>query len=116
MDLVAKDQPIAKHYPVTSDCMKSQKTTDAVLVPDLSRNQSKGTNEKFEEWALDIYEWLSLVAIGSPRVLADDSVEPYLSRYQVPGADPENAFEMVALMWRGVIPCKWIRSLFIELR
>ncbi|ERT01425.1 hypothetical protein HMPREF1624_02671 [Sporothrix schenckii ATCC 58251] len=43
-----------------------------------------------EEAVTELYEWLSLVRLGSPRVHAADSIDPYLSRYQVPGSSSDD--------------------------
>ncbi|KFA63918.1 hypothetical protein S40285_03779 [Stachybotrys chlorohalonatus IBT 40285] len=39
-----------------------------------------------EEVATDIYEWLSLIRLDSPRVEVHDKIDPYLSQYSAPGS------------------------------
>lgn len=69
-----------------------------------------------EEAVVELYEWLSLVRLGSPRVAAADRVDPYLSRYQVPApaADdsrpplpPPPAGDVCTLRWRGFFSPTW---------
>lgn len=67
----------------------------------------------FEELATDLYEWLSLVRLSSPRVEATDKIDPYLSGYRVPGDDPgANAVRRVS--WRGFIPGAWVRDTLVK--
>lgn len=78
------------------------------------------SDEDFQDWSLETYEWLSLVGIESPRVLVGDSVDPFLSRYQLSsprGDSPENlkALNMVSTTWTGFLPAQWIRSLLTSL-
>ena len=72
----------------------------------------------FEGWALDIYEWLGLVALQSPRVQASDNIDPYLSRYHIPAADNEfpKPCNLVTLSWKALLPASWVRDLFITLK
>ncbi|KAL1857269.1 hypothetical protein Plec18167_004747 [Paecilomyces lecythidis] len=57
-------------------------------------------------------EWIALVSLGSPRVVAGDSVDPYLSRYSVPQVELSKPSDLVSLKWRGLIPAHWINQLF----
>ncbi len=72
-------------------------------------------NGFFEDWALERQEWLGLVALQSPRVRADDEIDPYLSRYSVPDSGSAMVSDLVVLQWSGFIPALWIRSLWIRL-
>ena len=65
---------------------------------------------------MEIYEWLSLVGLQSPRVVLGDAIDPYLSRYQVPNDNSENTMNLVTLTWTGFLPAQWVRGLFAELR
>ena len=113
--IAARDVPITKHYPVTKECSPQQKTTERVRVPNLSAPRTSDYKDDFEEWALETYEWLSLVAMESPRILSEDTIDPFLSRYQVPQSDSGKAFTMVTLTWTGFIPAFWIKNLMVFL-
>ena len=110
------ERPIAKHYPVPHICSPHLATSQAVLVPDLGHSHHASPYYEFEHWCLETYEWFSLVAAGSPRVLRGDIVDPFLSRYQVPDANAEKSLNLVTLTWIGLIPATWIRALFMELK
>ena len=96
-------------------CSPQQKTTERVRVPNIRPPLTSDLDEDFEDWALETYEWLSLVALESPRILPDDSIDPFLSRYQTPQNDSGKALNMVTLTWTGFIPAIWIMHLFIFL-
>lgn len=83
---------------------------------DLDHNKSLGSNDSFEDWALDTHEWLGLVAVDSPRILKGDSIDPFLSRYEIPGNNSGAILNMVTLTWTGFIPADKIRALFIDIR
>ena len=110
------ERPIAKHYPVPHICSPHLATSQAVLVPNLAHSHRASSYYELEHWSLETYEWLSLVAAGSPRVLRGDTVDPFLSRYQVPDANAEKSLNLVTLTWIGLIPATWIRALLLELK
>jgi len=65
----------------------------------------------FEESAADLYEWLSLVRLGSPRVEFGDNADPYLSRYQVPmSPDGPQTLKLRRVTWRGFMPSTWAHA------
>ena len=113
--MIAQDLPIAKHHPVTKDCLPQLTVTEGVHVPILSTAPALDCDDDFEDWALETYEWLSLVGLKSPRIVVNDAIDPFLSRYQVPDSDLGKIFNMVALTWTGLIPVSWIMQLFIHL-
>ncbi|EPE10594.1 ribonuclease p 40kda subunit [Ophiostoma piceae UAMH 11346] len=63
-----------------------------------------------EEATTELYEWLSLVRLGSPRVKAGDDIDPYLSRYAVPGSDAGGLVatgDVSVLRWTGFFSPTW---------
>ena len=67
-----------------------------------------------EEATTELYEWLSLVRLGSPRVKAGDDIDPYLSRYTVPGSDAGSdagglaaTGDVSVLRWTGFFSPSW---------
>lgn len=112
---VAKEAPITQHHPVAKECPPQQKFFEKIRVPDFSHPQSSDSGDGFEDWALETYEWLSLIAIESPRVCSEDTIDPFLSRYQVPDYDSGKISRLVTLTWTGLIPNCWVRRLFIFL-
>lgn len=94
-------------------------STPNLRVPDMtppSYGPKKGTDierETWEEWALDLNEWLSLASIPAQRLFASDSVDSYLSAYAVDG---ELSAPLKKLSWKGFIPAAWILKLWESLR
>ncbi|KAK8096778.1 hypothetical protein PG999_012722 [Apiospora kogelbergensis] len=96
---------------VTGDCH--------TLIPVITPPQSslcKGGKLDLEEFATDMYEWLSLVRLDSPRITAGDTIDPYLSRYSVPNYqdDPKPA-TLCKVSWQGFIDPNWTRQLLVDL-
>jgi ribonucleases P/MRP protein subunit RPP40 len=64
-----------------------------------------------EEAVTELYEWLSLVRLGSPRIQAADNIDPYLSRYQVPVSSDDDATapsdDICTIRWRGFFSPTW---------
>ena len=111
--IIAKDAPIKKYHPVTKECSRRQSTPEKVQVPNLGALHSSDYDDDFEDWALETYEWLGLVAMESPRIFPEDTIDPFLSRYQVPHNDSGKPLNMVTLTWTGFIPASWLTHLFI---
>ena len=108
-------EPIDKHHPSRVSCLPTSIRTPAVLVPGLSTPPTHTVSSSdFEEWALEMHEWLGLVALQSPRVQANVSIDPYLCRYQVPNHEDAIATDLVIMGWTGFLPAEWVRSLFVS--
>ncbi|KAK1976045.1 ribonuclease P 40kDa subunit [Colletotrichum cereale] len=70
-----------------------------------------------EDFATETYEWLSLIRLQSPRVEAGDSIDPYLSRYQVPGdadVDAPSHSRVSKITWQGFFTPDWVRGVLIN--
>lgn len=64
----------------------------------------------------DIYEWLSLIRLQSPRVSSKDSVDPFISRYQPPTeASEQNCTEICTITWEGLLPPAFAQKLLVDL-
>ncbi|KAF8422065.1 ribonuclease P 40kDa subunit-domain-containing protein [Tirmania nivea] len=92
-----------------------------LTVPSFSAPEGAGpirgteyTRETWKEWALDIHEWLGMVAIDADRIKANDTVDPYLSTYQVPNPS-KNPQKVTRLRWRGMIPAGFIHQTWTDL-
>jgi ribonuclease P/MRP protein subunit RPP40 len=75
---------------------------------------ASGDREEYEEFATDIYEWLSLVRLESPRILLGDGIDPYLSRYRVPGETPQTA-SLCKVSWQGCFSSAWARRTLLDM-
>ncbi|KAI0145625.1 ribonuclease P 40kDa subunit-domain-containing protein [Xylariaceae sp. FL1272] len=68
-----------------------------------------------DEFATELYEWLSLIRLESPRVEANDNVDPYLSAYTVPGIPSEaKQGALSKFSWQGFIPPSWVARTLAE--
>ncbi|KAI5300199.1 hypothetical protein KEM55_008874 [Ascosphaera atra] len=80
------------------------------------RALERQNQELFNQACDELQEWLALIALNSPRVSADDDIDPYLSRYSPPVSKNECvAGDLVHVEWRGMMPAAWILRLFIAL-
>jgi len=82
----------------------------------LGANSRAGSRPDFEEFAVDIYEWLSLIAIESPRVNDDDQIDRFLSRYAPPDPATTDAetTELIKITWRGFLSASWAHKAFVQ--
>ncbi|KZF22326.1 hypothetical protein L228DRAFT_150571 [Xylona heveae TC161] len=108
------DAPIAVHHPVTTTVQAAKMSTDLVLVPPLSPPDDATSHPGygFQDYSVEVHEWLGLVALGSSRVRPNDSIDPYLCRYEVPDLANSREEQVTRLQWRGLLPAKWIAELY----
>jgi ribonucleases P/MRP protein subunit RPP40 len=109
--------PLAKHAPVSFTSEHGVVPNSQLRAPSLAIPSDFVTGDRLriEEFATETYEWLSLVRLQSPRVLAGDDINDYLSRYQVPndeGDAREAAFSVVR--WQGFLTSDWVRQLLVD--
>ena|SRR5579871_1181506 len=73
----------------------------------------------FEEQLL---EWLGLVLLGSLRVSANDEIDPFLCRYDLPGIQESKEKQDLAvqtlyhLQWKGLVPSNFVLRMFLEIK
>jgi len=121
--------PLAKDHPVVVTVSPVISKTAEIKIPELKVDDgsSKSTEESddistleyqndFNDHATEIYEWLSLISLSSPRVNAADQIDPFLSRYALPSssATPEQ-YELVKITWSGFLSAKWIHETFFNI-
>ena len=105
--------PLAKHHPSHQIVTPTISHIEEAKVPNLTASEAAPNDEY---WATEIHEWLSLIALQSPRVEAQDDIDPYLCRYEVPNCDAAaEVQDLVSVKWNGLLPNSWIQSLFVEL-
>jgi ribonuclease P/MRP protein subunit RPP40 len=91
--------------------MKRVQCPDVAAAP---AETGEGESE-FRDYCSGISEWLSLVSLGSPRVLADDEIDSYLSRYEGPRPqDGAEIADLVVAKWTGFIAADWITQLLVS--
>ncbi|RYP61511.1 hypothetical protein DL769_007667 [Monosporascus sp. CRB-8-3] len=111
--------PLAKHYPVRYTSVPGFDEDLAVAIPPLTPPPTvleRSNRLELDEYATDVYEWLSLIRLRSPRILASDKIDPYLSTYAVPGG-AEDVIEgrLCKVSWEGFIPSTWTRQLLADI-
>lgn len=75
-----------------------------------------GSRDEFEEFTVDIYEWLSLVRLGSPRLDPTDNIDPFLSRYETPGElEDKEETNLSRISWTGFLTPAWAKATLIDL-
>lgn len=85
-------------------CTRTVHTGISLAVPHLQppRDMSASSDD-FRDMASDLYEWLSLVSLQSPRLEASDDIDPYLSRYTPPS--PQGGHQepqaLAQMTWQG---------------
>ncbi|KAI2617686.1 ribonuclease P 40kDa subunit [Hypomontagnella submonticulosa] len=110
--------PLSKHHP-------TKYTSHPVVSEDLLANipalkppaaiLSSSNRLDLDEFAEEIYEWLSLIRLESPRVNADDKVDPYLCDYTVPGNSEDiQTGKLCRISWQGFIPPKWTQRILAD--
>jgi ribonuclease P/MRP protein subunit RPP40 len=73
--------------------------------------------DDFGDFAVDLYEWLSLVSLGSPRVELNDKIDPFLSRYRPPKSellDPQVS-QLVKISWEGFLSPSWTHQTLVQI-
>ncbi|KAK3390802.1 ribonuclease P 40kDa subunit-domain-containing protein [Podospora didyma] len=110
--------PLASHFPVKYMCNPKVTQDIAVTIPNLSSFDTAlcESDDDFESLSTEIYEWLSLVRLQSPRIDPGDQINPYLCRYQVPGDETgEHVGKACKLSWQGFLPTAWSRQTLIDI-
>lgn len=107
---------LQKLQPQVVACEMARIPRRRVLVPPPSQLLAETSpSEEVQEHCTALSEWLSMVAFESPRVIAGDTIDPFLSRYSVPDVDNSTPSDLVILKWHGFISYQWITQLFITL-
>jgi ribonuclease P/MRP protein subunit RPP40 len=102
--------PIEAHAPVMREVKPESSRVEKAMVPEFSLQ----VRESEYEQTAELLEWLGLAMLVSPRILKDDNVDAFLSRYQVPTdeGDPKEQ-NLVRLQWRGLIPPVFAHKLLL---
>ncbi|TGJ80660.1 hypothetical protein E0Z10_g8094 [Xylaria hypoxylon] len=111
--------PLAQYYPTKHTSNPALVHNMTMKIPPLEIPPAilaDQTRQELGEYATEIYEWLSLVRLESPRVKLCDSIDPYLSTYTVPG-DPSDSNEgrLCKISWQGFMPPSWAANTLAEL-
>jgi ribonucleases P/MRP protein subunit RPP40 len=75
---------------------------------------ARGDRPALEIAAAELYEWLSLVRLGSPRVSITDDIDPYLSRYRAPN-ESQGSMLVCHIRWQGLMSTAWLEMLLVDI-
>jgi len=72
--------------------------------------------DDFSDFAVEIYEWLSMISLEALRVAPNDRIDPFLSRYSPPAADPQKlgVTELIKINWKGFASSSWAHKIFVQ--
>ncbi|KAL3476334.1 ribonuclease P 40kDa subunit-domain-containing protein [Aspergillus californicus] len=117
MGIAEDDTSLKGNNPEIISCEPVRTTYENIATPSFSDMPiTEETSEsEFKDLCGEVSEWLAMVALRSPRVSADDDIDPYLCRYDEPEIGERKASDLISLKWHGFIPSKWITQLFITL-
>jgi ribonucleases P/MRP protein subunit RPP40 len=106
--------PIAQHHPQVLEMKPSVRRIANAVVP-IMRSRDVISDPTYQEQLL---EWLGLVFIDSPRIRADDDIDPYLCRYQLPeslgnGYQDTEPRELVHVRWQGLLTSQFVTELLL---
>ncbi|EEQ33446.1 putative ribonuclease P [Microsporum canis] len=114
--LTDEDAPIRKYHPQIITCSPVESVMTKVLTPPFGSESLLPIKDRdsLRETCDELQEWLALASLGSERILENDSIDPYLSRYEVPLRNECKASNLVRVTWRGLMPSSWVMNLFIS--
>ncbi|KAI0126213.1 ribonuclease P 40kDa subunit [Xylariales sp. AK1849] len=110
--------PLQKHFPVkytsSPSFIEVTQAQAPILKPPETALATEGRMD-LEEFATDVYEWISLLRLQSPRIDVGDKIDPYLSRYSVPGNPGESQEATLGkVSWQGFISPTWTQQTMVE--
>ncbi|RCI14352.1 hypothetical protein L249_5951 [Ophiocordyceps polyrhachis-furcata BCC 54312] len=107
---------IEAHKPTlfTANAATVQKIEVSNVKPQIAASiLADGDRTSLGETATELYEWLSLIRLRSPRAAANDTIDPFLSRYSAPGG-AHGQTNVCLLSWQGFMAATWLRSLVTD--
>ncbi|KAH6635084.1 ribonuclease P 40kDa subunit-domain-containing protein [Chaetomium sp. MPI-SDFR-AT-0129] len=109
--------PLLQFSPTTRTASPNHSESIGALIPELSVDAdllSTNRQEDFEDFVTGLYEWLALIRLQSPRIQTGDQIDPYLSRYEVPGASGKEG-KVCKISWQGFLAPSWSRQTLINI-
>ena len=110
-----KPDPMAGHFPTKVTI--SPEIDSNIIISTPSLEPPIAPNPKydgdFEDFAVEMHEWLSLVSLGSPRIDPNDRIDPVLSRYLSPGELTKSS-KLVKITWQGFQSASWVHKSFAQ--
>ncbi|KAA8567140.1 hypothetical protein MFRU_007g02360 [Monilinia fructicola] len=112
---VLPSDPLSPHHPHKIICTPKVLSDIQVKRPAFKPATESNSNHDgdFQDFAIEIHEWLSLISLESPRINSTDNVDRFLSRYDPPESSGITE-ELVKVTWTGFISPSWAHSTFIQ--
>jgi ribonucleases P/MRP protein subunit RPP40 len=111
--------PISKHAPILRQVKPTVTRLPGMRTPVIEPAMELSDPYHAEE----VFEWLGLISLESPRVSVADSMDPFLSRYEVPSLataeeidSPIRTTNLVKLEWKGLASADFITHLYVAAR
>ncbi|KAI9757251.1 MAG: Ribonuclease P protein subunit p40 [Lichina confinis] len=115
-------RPIDRHHPIWKSAEARTTLMSEIATPPAIESSSLGADaldaagpEGVDDFVGNLYEWLSLVSLESPRITAHDSVDPFLSRYAVTGTEIAVTRTLRKIRWEGLLPAAWTSELLLKM-
>lgn len=114
---------VSKHHPLMRSFKRQVLPKQRTLCRDLASANIEALRDPVN--ASDLYEWLSMISLDSPRIDRLDKIDPYLSRYELPRfdtleADPIESKPLsrllVRVVWQGFLTAQFITNLWLIAR
>lgn len=104
-----------EHLPAhtASVCIPRIRKTRTVKTPEFQAPSNSNSNEDFDDYAVEVREWLALVTLDSPRLDVNDEIDPYLSRYTPPESSTEGV-QLDRVTWEGFLDPSWAHKALVE--
>ncbi|KAK0620008.1 ribonuclease P 40kDa subunit-domain-containing protein [Immersiella caudata] len=108
--------PLLQHAPTNHFAAPEISWKIETTVPPLqptAKLMDSHSREDLECFSTELYEWLSLVRLESPRINHKDDIDPFLCRYRTPGSG--DLTEIYKISWQGYLSSKWCRDTLVHL-
>ncbi len=106
-DCTAGSGPIAVHQPLLVPIAPAMNQVSQALVPIWPQH----FHDMCYEGTTALLEWLTLVAIQSPRISHDDKIDPLLSRYSAHAGAP--ATNVTVYRWHAFVPTSVVQVVYL---
>ena len=121
----SSEQPLAKHHPLqrisTPKMLLLKDTVIPPIAPPWTSAKMESTplgqfdKHQLSASLLEMYEYISLLSLRSPRISSNDECDSVLSRYSIPDRPFAKGGDIVVLQWDGFLVAHWIRGMFIAI-
>ncbi|KAG9232067.1 ribonuclease P 40kDa subunit [Amylocarpus encephaloides] len=112
--------PLTAHFPTKKVVVPEVRKDLKVNLPSFKpppKDAQESYTGGFEDYAVELHEWLSMLALKSPRVELGDQTktDSFLSRYVPPDDLETNHKSLVHVKWEGFLSSLWAHKIFVQL-